>query len=194
MRDNLRKFLSIIFTCILTTTAQSGEVLKGDNNEEFAFINSMPIDSFLDILANGLTSMAPMPLDSNLTLMNAVRLKNTLVVNYQFDEIGFKRELLNSTPKMLSQSYLRGMFNSNEYDSFYKDLFWEIQRNGLCSNDGLSLALKRGANVIYSYTDKNNINLFSLAYDKSDCSKAVTSLEILWQEFLTQYMNKYNPY
>ena len=194
MVTKMYKIITFALVVFLSHPVNSGQVIKGTNQNEVDFINSVPIEYFLDILVNGLSSMAPMPLDSSTTLMNSLRHKNTLIVNYQFDENKFKRELLNSTPNQLPQRYLIRMFNSKEYDSFYRDFFWEIQKNRLCSNAGLSQALKRGANVIYSYADKNNNELFSLTYDESDCSKEVIPLEALWQAFLIDYMKKYNPY
>jgi len=190
----MQKILALIFTLLFTTPAFSGGVFKGGSQAEIDYINSMPLEDFLDILAYGLTSMAPTHLDNSTSLMNAIRLQSTLIVNYQFNESGAKKEWLESTPKDLPETYLNAMFYSKEYDDFYKELFWEIQKNGLCSNPGLSLALTRGANVIYSYTDLDNNELFQLSFDKNDCSKPEIPLDIMWRDFFLNYFNSHNPY
>ena len=188
------KIFALTFMFLTTGSAFSSGVFKSGSQAEIDYINSMPLETFLDVITSGLTSMVPMPLDNNTVLMKAIRLDKTIIVTYQFNEEDSRREMLELLPTKLPNEYFVKLLNSREYDEFYKDYFWVVTKNSLCSNAGLSLAMERGAHVIYSYTDLDNKELFQLAFDKNDCLKQEAPLDIMWRDFFLNYFKSHNPY
>lgn len=187
-----RMIAAAVFTFLVGTNAFAGGVSRpGDDiDAQKAFIDEIGVETFLEQVAEQMTSMSPVKLDDHTTMLNAVVYKKNLIVNYDLD---FDDAKLAMIPAIIRNeappSYIRELLKSDYYKNFIDAFFWEFNVLGICTDESLRYALEKGATVTYSYSDKNAA-LFDVNIESTDCNAGVTPerIKLLVTSFFGSYL------
>jgi len=169
------------------------ETPETNRDSQELMIDLLGLEVFLEGMAQEMTAISPVRLDSNIVMINAVAIGRELIVNYEYDYPSAKREIAYVyLMKGIDPVYLIRMLASEEFDRYMREFFWIFNTNGACSNIGLKYALEKGASLRYAYS-QDNAKLFDTLVSYQDCTTTLPSLEDHTLNFFSEYMLRNPP-